>query len=351
MTSEWERELESTVHDLENADIEDIATILKEWANTVAPLGANGEVSSVEEDHAFQRLANKSGMTKTSIKNEYRQAVEQIQNQDETPLNQWLEQNIDEVVTLRPTDAHQGTCWEWYLDTEGGVAFETSAQNGKITHFAHNTLTALIYETTGEIVDTPEEGLRDGIQWKRWIQDFIAKNGRVEETVGPRTQTTEALLDYIQRSPAYTDIDAAAARDALYLDQQDAILYVSSRNVQKMCEDNEITPTALQTELDSRGLLVDEISGASVKLAVNVGDERRHRRWWVLDLDNSNVPKPSEIDPVSAAEQAENELGQDDSPQTTESADVHGDDDHTPEVIDKVSLDDDDDVEDEDESA
>lgn len=339
MTTTWEDELEDAIAALESADAQGVPQILENWVETVAPLGADEEVTAMQEDYAFKQLAEKSGMTKTAIKQTYQQAVQQVQQQRGSPLNNWLEKHVEEVVTLRPTDAHQGTCWEWYLDTDDGVAFETSVNNGNVAHFAHNILTTLIYETTGEIVDAPEEGIRDGDAWKRWIQNFITKNGRVEEVVGPRTQTTEALLDYVQRTPAHTEIDAAAARDDLYVDQQDNTLYVPSRKVQKLCDDNGITPTALQTELDARGLLVDEVSGASVKRAVTVDDERRSRRWWVLDLAAENVPEPSELNPVSPAAQAETELGVDETDTATDGADATDESgDGEPEIIEKVSL-------------
>lgn len=298
----WQDQLRKSLDDLSDADWTDEMDIVEEWYEEAAELYLNHE-EAITENHksqAFEQLKRRSALTKSGVRDQFEDEVKRRRDEDSDPLNEWLPQNVTEVVVRRSTDHVQDPEWVWRLDSnqDADVVVTQTSQSGQVTHFDQQGFRTEIYKGAGEHPAPPAGSLAGGQQWKNWIIRFIKRHKSETVTEGTRTAVLLNVREnYVKRTAAYTDEQEAVELGGMYLDRDEGVLYVPAEEVLRRAEDSGLTARAVQAEAEERGLLADEVSGASVRS--DVGGQSAH--WWAFDVDELDT-EPREIDPEPPAE-------------------------------------------------
>lgn len=236
-------------------------------------------------------------------------AAEQSQaDADRRPFDEVLENDLDEVVIVRTTDAKQSTLYRWQFN---GTSVETQATSEGRTHFSWSDFRDEYFDAVGEDPGKPTPERRGGEEWREYVVALVEDRSREVTTRGPRSDAVDGLKNFIRRSKAYGDIEDMVERDGLRLvDESDdgpAELWVPNKEIKRICDEYELgTVRELQLELDARGHSVDRINGVSESTFVN----NSKVTYWVLDAE---IAAPSEFveDPVDPAEQVREEESED----------------------------------------
>lgn len=289
--------------------------VIDKWATDVAALEQEaGERFSTAQSYAETLKDTAVSHTKQQVLDALEAARDDhplADTGEKKPLNVWLEDRVEKVTVKRTTDHRDVADWTWHI--RGSRNFTTSATKDGIPHWNPDVLRVKIHTRTGDDPAPPEEDLADRAVWRDWINEFIEQHGESYTQDGPRTAVAEALMSFIERTDAYTDLaDAVDGRSALALDEDDGELLVPREHIERLCDAEEVTSRGLQVEFESRGWLA--MGGQASRLErVRVGDESRQVRVWVLDLDA--IPsEPASIieDPKTPAEKAEEDQQVDD---------------------------------------
>jgi hypothetical protein len=269
----------------------------------------------------------KRSITKTEIKDAVETKVEEKrQGESGRPtLDTWLEENIEKIIEVRSTDQKQNTIWRW--ETAGDRTIETSSTQDGIEHMRFDKLRDAIYEGTGVWLEKPSEGRRSGEEWQDDIVDFVERNRIQKTTRGQRTIATDRLKDWVRQHNAYTTHLDAIEFGGMRIERETGEIHIQNQYIKRWCDSAEITTRALQTELDSRGLLSDRVGGASEQTTVEIDGQYKTITYWVIDLDTLDV-EPYEIveDPDSPAEIVEEKQREKKSTENGESkTDTHHD--------------------------
>lgn len=232
------------------------------------------------------------------------------------PLDQWLQANLERLTVVRTTDHKQETLYRWEFPS--GTA-ETSDSESGVTHFSWSRLRDELYQATGENTTKPTCPGQEA--WRNWIAGFIDTHAEYVDVVGSRTHAVERLESWIADNVGYTDLSDAVERNGVLVDADipatdggdtdntsgdtggdDATVSkvkVLWPDIERLLDETSVTSRALQTELDSRGYLDADTSGASAVL-----DDENETRVWVLDPAIATPARVTDA-PETPAEQSD----------------------------------------------
>lgn len=234
------------------------------------------------------------------------------------PLDQWLQANLERLTVVRTTDHKQETLYRWQFSS--GTAETSDSRNG-VTHFSWAQLRDELYQATGE--NTTKPTCPEQEAWRNWIAGFIDSHAEYEDVVGSRTHAVERLESWIADNVGYTDLSDAVERNGVLVnadipatdggdtdDTDDTSADTSADatvskvkvlwpDIERLLDETSVSARGLQTELDSRGYLDADTSGASDTL-----DDENETRVWVLDPAIATPARVTDA-PETPAEQSD----------------------------------------------
>lgn len=267
--------------------------------------------------------------TKTDVRQQIQTALEELDGKGKTPFDDVVRERLRSVQVIRTTDHKQGTTYRWEfadctIETEGGGG------KNRRGHFNWNNFRDLYLEASGNDAAKPQSDFRGGDEWRSFIVDMIDERGTSTTFEGPRTVAVKELANRIRNSNGYGTLGAMVDRDGVYVDLQvrddlpawwqafapeqefqkgEDSLYPAPGSVRevripnhlatRVAENNEITPRALQVELNARGHVPPRMGGRVSETKWVNGNERT---WWVLSPDLA-TPQVYIPQPASAAKQ------------------------------------------------
>lgn len=256
--------------------------------------------------------------TKSDLADLIEDAVDKWKNEQDSrrPFDAVIDEDLDEVVIVRTTDAVQSTLYRWQFN---GASVETTATSEGRTHFHWSDFRNEYFDAIGEDPAIPSKERRGGEEWREFIVDVVEERGREVTTRGPRSNAVDGLQNFIRRSIAYGDIKDMVERDGLHLDADPddgpEELWIPNNDIKRICDEFELSSVReLQLELDARGYTVDRINGVSESTFVN----NNKVTYWVVTPDIAD-PVDYVEDPPDPAEQVreEAEEGDDDDQQSS----------------------------------
>lgn len=142
--------------------------------------------------------------------------------------------------------------------------------------------------------------------WENLLHDL--QQTRLEskpDAVGPRSAAIQKLRSKVSKSEAYLDageavrnngvlVEAATETEAEAAIEDGEPVWISSDEIKRICDENEITPEALRIEMDNRGLR------AGTSKEKRFGGNRRY--FWPLRGDEF---EPKLIEPPAGGEDGE----------------------------------------------
>lgn len=315
-----ERSLEATqsiISMLEAAeDLPLIERVTKEQEKVLSFADTQAELldDGLQKVHMRSMCGSVAGVADNYTKSALMELVDEryeelVESQDtRRPFDEILEEDLEEVVVTRTTDARLQTLYRWRFST-GTV--ETQATKDGRTHFRWTIFRDQYYDATGEDPKKPRKDVRGGEEWRELLVDLIDERGREITTRGPRTTAVDSLKNYIRRSRAFGNIEDMVDYDALYIDDapeegEAEEIWVHNHDIKRICDNNELNNViGLQTELDARGYTVNRVSGASESTFV-YGNKVT---YWVLD---ASIASPATYEPEAEAPAAEVRAEQED---------------------------------------
>lgn len=278
-----------------------------DFAVALAYAEANG-LSSSERSQYLGTLADEaSNLNKTDIRDNVEEKVEAVRggDPDAPQLNQYLDRAVEHIDIVQTTDAKQSTLYRWkFRNPESGDVFwiETGGNTGQ-SHYNWVDLRTAIFEVATIWTIRPDDAVV--ADWPEFIGPFIKERGTEVENKGTRTIATEELQNYVHRTVAYADIEDMREHNGLRLDADPdggdpEELWIPYSAVSKVCDDYELSPRALQVELDAKGHTIDRIRGVSETTFVN-GNKFT---YWALSADFAE-PAGYETDPEDPVERIE----------------------------------------------
>lgn len=303
------------------ADVEDVAeraqleqSAAMDFAADMAAAIQKGLAQAHVRSNCGQFSDASKYYTKSDLADLIEDAVEEHKQQADSrrPFDRVIDQDLNEVVIVRTTDAKQSTIYRWQFN---GASVETTANSEGRTHFHWNEFRNEYFDAIGEDPAVPQKERRGGEEWREFIVNIVEDRGREVTTRGPRSSAVDGLQNFIRRSVAYGDIEDMVERDGLRLDaapdDDPDELWVPNADIKRLCDEFELgSVRELQLELDARGYTVDRINGVSESTFVN----NNKVTYWVL---SPAIADPVEYveDPQDPAEQVaeeENEAEEDD---------------------------------------
>jgi hypothetical protein len=251
------------------------------------------------------QLKAKTGFNKSEIMKTAKSLVSEVEVEvdeaDGAPFDAVLENNLNRVVIYRSTDAHTDTGYHWYLGDD--TKFVT--QNGE--HWSFQPMREAYHGATGDLPGKPVR--TENEEWRQFIADLMKEAGEVRESVGPRTEATEKLGNYISQRDGYPELHRAINKSAIWtpgaeFDTDGAQLStpdfagVPNDAIKTICEAEAITPRALQAELDARELLHTH---ASPEYPGEPGLPDTVRVWKV----STDLAEPKNVEPPIGDDESE----------------------------------------------
>lgn len=253
--------------------------------------------------------------TKTDLKQQIKDRVEELRGSDKPPLDEFVEDRLEEVTVVKTTDARQGAEYIWDFGT---FKVETRSGKDRRGHFAFDNFRNYIHESGGVNLARPQPDRRGGEEWRDFIAEMIDERGTDEYTVGARTQAFEALKNKVKRLTGYGTPESALDHTGIWVVREQVDLpewwrglgtmdpsddrdlpselvkevRVHESVIQPIIDDADITRSALYHELNARNLTVPGTSGASMTEWVNGSDER----FWTF-LPDLGTPRTYVPDP------------------------------------------------------
>ena len=257
----------------------------------------DGKLSESEADSTIRILAEGDGPFKFKrLEEMLSDAVnEHSSSPSKMRFNIWLEHHVEEVVIQQSTDHNVETTVKWVFDT--GDVLETQD-----THYSWSDFMTEVNKTNHEFVFyEPEDYVKGGQEWKvEFMMPFLNHHGEVVKVEGSRTQALEELQNTIRTRKAFDEVSEAYQGSVVYVEDEDFDeVYVLSRIVSTVAEEYSVTLRALQSELDSRGVIEGKASEI-IRL-----DNGQTARCWNLPSSFAEPEIPDSInggdDGVSAS--------------------------------------------------
>ena len=186
----------------------------------------------------------------------------------------FIDEHLKKVVVNRVTDHNVDTSYQWHFNGDIDVVFSTTGG----THWDWYQFRERYFDETGVDLREPKDGNAD--EWRDFLVALIDERGEQSRVRGPRTETIGALKNYVERRTAFGSLDAAAYREGVYKESENADeLWVLSKDIQRLCAEREVTTRGLQEELRARGLTTGS----------RVAERRRSNgtrvTWWRLSAE------------------------------------------------------------------
>ena len=236
---------------------------------------SNGDMSEQDVAAFAGQLSDVSdSYTKTDLKDEFGEYIKST-DEDGIPLDDLIENRLEEIVIVTTTDHKQSTVWRFKFSDTVVIETETSKEGTRKHHswplFQKDYFDELVALGKGEQIAKPTEERQDTSDWVNWIDDLILSQSTIKQHVGPRTETVRQLQDVVERNTAHTDIEDVRTRQGVWawsegtVDDHDDIeeLRIPFAKVERVCDQIGISTRALQIELEARGHGIDGINGVS----------------------------------------------------------------------------------------
>lgn len=296
-------------------DVVERASVEQDAANEFAESIAKAVHAGHSEAHARSACGQIADVaeyyTKSALTDLVDDHVEKLATESDgrRPFCEVLEEDLNEVVIVRTTDAKQSTIYRWQFD---GGSVETEATSDTRTHFSWSDFRDEYFDAIGEDPAKPIKDRRGGEEWREFIVGLVDDRGREVETRGPRSSAVDGLKNTIRRSTAYADIADMVERDGIRIDdapdENPSEIWVPNSTIKRIADEFELSSVReLQLELDARGLTRDRVQGISESTFVN----NDKVTYWVLD---ATIAQPGEyveeaIDPADQVAQEEDDDG------------------------------------------
>jgi hypothetical protein len=232
-------------------------------------------------------------------------------------LDEYLEDELDEIVRQQSTDAVDDPVLRWRF--ADGVRVETSESihhdwYALFKKLASATDKRLVPELASEQVEDElrdEEDVdgeayarlslgpgsrpwhSDNTLWSRAISGLVQERIQTETVVGPRTDAWESLQARVRSGRAVEDLEDAVEHGMIHVDDDSAEVWLPTTMVDNAADKVETSRRAVQAELAERGVTSPELSGKRVSEAVSRGGTAM--RFWRLDLEHDAVPEPETV--------------------------------------------------------
>lgn len=281
--------------------------VVDEWIEAAAKYEAENDVKKTERDRAVKNIADISDVTVTGIRDQLDSSIDSLKqnDKDEPPVDEVIEYGLLSIRERRTTDKKTDTTWVWTIEYHNQeVSIETEATKDGIQHFKSGIFRKKLYEATGYRPAPAQIG--DG-EWKEWIVEFIQQYREVSEIVGTRTGFVDDITEYVVAHPAYSDLEESMETGKMYLNEDDADIYVPGDVCDRLLSNRGLTANAAYNELDLRGLTSDRVEGVSKMFVRTINGQTLQRRYWVLDLSSGEIDRPETIDPGIAEDKEEDE--------------------------------------------
>lgn len=278
--------------------------VAREFASELAIAVCKGLNSAQASAYCGQIAEAAEFYNKTDLKGLLDEALEEEReaNDGRQPLDQLIEEELEEVVIVKTSDARQSTLYRWHF--KGGVMFETQSTKDGRTHFSWPEFRNEYFDAAHRDPAKPVQERRSGNDWRRFIVNIMDERAREVETRGPRTTAIDSLQNFIRRSTAYADIEHMVDFDGICIDDDPedgdpSEIWIPNHDIKRICDTSELDSVrALQVELDARGFTVDRVTGVSEQTFVHGNS----CTYWVLDADIA-TPGGYDADPKDPAEQ------------------------------------------------
>lgn len=312
-------EIETALTRMQNIDEDETLAEAEEESEAVsALLTAFQHALKEDEMHAskYTQLASISSdelthHTKTDVKSELRDIVEQETGGDHPELTEWVQDNLDEIVIRRSTDHKQDA--EYILRFRGGDTIEAEVTPGSGMPLDSYEWWQDQIRVLGQATADPR--LDDDVDFQTWVDEILAgTRGQHDVELnenyrGPRTERVDALRGRIRSGRAFTTLEDAIADGGMYLDEDSGELFVPSERIMDLLDDQPVTANAFRRELVARGLGAERLDGAFAESkSAMIEGERQWEDYWVFDVDvaEPGVVDPDGTDPVAAVQEAVN---------------------------------------------
>jgi len=262
--------------------------ILKTLLRELAVAESEGDIQNAFVDAHLNRIVKipNANMKKQQLnilyENFKEEQVDSHGTEQNIPIDKWLVDNCEKVVKKTTTDTNVNVKYIFHFYDK------TKTIESDEHHYSFTTLSKEIYKQFG--VSTADPSNKSNKGWGDWIESFIYPREEVEEFTGTRTQVIEELQDRIEGSDAYTDIELAYNRRRIHFDEEEDAYNVPSRLITSICEEFGITPEALSSEMNKKGI----VSSGGCSTKKQVGD--RSPRFWVIPSNFADANIVSEED-------------------------------------------------------
>lgn len=210
------------------------------------------------------------------------------ESQKDTPLDQWLRDNLEQVEIVKDRVTRQTKQYRWHFDPAALDApyVETEDQHKNWDSFRS------VIEGYDEFagLEQPTEPRRGGADWVDYIQDILQQYGKKVDGDSPRGNATEGLLNSVRGASVYADKDRAWTHgNAVYHPDEDdpedsEYLYVPVDDISKLVQEYELNHSnVIQSVLEARGI-IDKGQKVSVPLSMP-GSDSKSERWWRLPVE------------------------------------------------------------------
>jgi hypothetical protein len=297
-------DISDTIDDLDDGSeaIVGEAVAIQEFVGAIGEMVANG-LDEADARSLCGNLASITGHTKTDLVEKVEQEADRMRSESSDaprPFNEVVDDDLVHVIIQTTTDSHHKRTFRWlFASDDYQCVIETrTSKDDKHSHYDWTNFRDDYFDARNgaEMPGQPPKYLRQGDNWRQFLSGIISERREVEKVKGSRTIAVEQLQRQIRQSKAYRRLSDALQRDGVGVDDWPEAdveeLWIPNARIKRICDENEITTRALQSELSSQGLDSREINGVS--------DTAEETTWWRLRRD---LAEPSDFveEPETAA--------------------------------------------------